>query len=110
MAPPASNETLEQVYLSHSVAETDIPVALCLSLLIAMVLFFAIYIFCCFEALQGKFDIILDKKTKLPLNKLKFVNPFQKMYSNKRRDSSVKLPLDDELNSVEGNQTDTDTF
>ena len=109
MAPNAGNQTLDQIYLSHTVATNEVPIALLLSMLCAMILLFVLYVFCCLEAMQGKFDFIMLDNKKSPMNKLKIINPFTKLMS-KRRNSNVNIILDDDLCSVKtGNQTDSDT-
>lgn len=112
MAPNAGNQTLDEIYLSsHTVSTNEIPIALLLSLLLAMILFFVLYAFCCLEAMQGKLDFIMLDNKKSPMNKLKLVNPLTKILANnKRRNSNVNIILDDDLCSVKtGNQTDSDT-
>ena len=80
-------------------------IVFCLSVLFAMIFFFALYILCCMAAMKGKFDIVLNKKfCKSPDRNLKFVSPFK----NFKRKSEGKIPLYRHVNSEE-NQTDTDT-
>ena len=54
MAPPNQSEA---IYLGHSVASDDIPAAICLSFFVVLMIFVAVYLVCCFSALQGKFDL-----------------------------------------------------
>ena len=108
MAPPAQNETLHHFYVNHTVDPEDIPLALCASVFLIMVVFFGIYAYCCLEAMKGKFDFVMDRETKGPLNTLKFVNPWA---AKQKRKSSTIIVLDDDLNCAEasGNHTDTET-
>ena len=108
MAPPAQNETLHHFYANHTVDPEDIPLALCASVFLIMVVFFGIYAYCCLEAMKGKFDFVMDRETKGPLNTLKFVNPWA---AKQKRKSSTIIVLDDDLNCAEasGNHTDTET-
>ena len=102
---PATNDTMEKLYVSHTVVKSDVPIALFLSILFAMIFFFALYIFCCLAAMKGKLDIVLDRKTKHSNTNLKFVNPLK----SKVIDDDAEIPLYDDLNSAKESQTDSDT-
>ena len=106
MPPATSNDTLNNIYVSHTFVKSEVPIAICLSILFAMLSFIALYIFCCLEAMKGKLDIFADRKkySKSPKKILRFVNPFKTF---KRKDEG-KIRLYRHVNSEE-NQTDTDT-
>ena len=106
MPPATSNDTLNNIYVSHTVLKSEVPIAICLSILFTMIFFIALYIFCCLEAMKGKLDIFADRKkySKSPKKILRFVNPFKTF---KRKDEG-KIRLYRHVNSEE-NQTDTDT-
>ena len=102
--PPATNDTMEKLYVSHTVVKSDVPIALFLSVLFAMIFFFALYIFCCIAAMKGKLDIVLDRKTKQTNTNLKFVNPLKSKVID-----DAEIPLYNDLNSAKETQTDSDT-
>jgi len=105
MPPATSNETLENIYVSHTLVKSEVPIAICFSILFAMLFFIALYIFCCLAAMKGKLDIFPDKKfSKSPKKILRFVNPLK----NFKRKDGDKIRLYCHVNSEE-NQTDTDT-
>ena len=103
MPPATSNETLENIYVSQTLVKSEVPIAICFSILFAMLFFIALYIFCCLAAMKGKLDIFADKKfSKSPKKILRFVNPFK----NFKRKDEGKIRLYRHVNSEE-NQTDT---
>ena len=104
MPPATSNDTLENIYVSHTLVKSEVPIAICLLIMFAMLFFIALYIFCCLEAMKGKLDIFADRKkySKSPKKNLRFVNPFKTF---KRKDEG-KIRLYRHVNSEE-NQTDT---
>ena len=106
MPPATSNDTLNNIYVSHTLVKSEVPIAICFSILFAMLFFIALYIFCCLEAMKGKLDIFADRKkySKSPKKILRFVNPFK----NFKRKDEGKIRLYRHVNSEE-NQTDTDT-
>ena len=90
MAPSSSNETL---YLNHIVVPSEVPLALCISWMLLMLMFLALYVFCCFEAFRGKLDFY-----KIPAEapQVKFVNPFKNInIPFTKRNSSVGIVLQD---------------
>jgi uncharacterized membrane protein YciS (DUF1049 family) len=102
MPPATSNDT---IYVSHTLVKSEVPIAICLSILFAVLFFIALYIFCCLAAMKGKLDIFAEKKfSKSPKKILRFVNPFK----NFKRKDDGKIRLYRHVNSEE-NQTDTDT-
>jgi len=102
MPPATSNDTSDNIYVSHTLVKSEVPIAICLSILFAMLFFIALYIFCCLAAMKGKLDIFADKNvSKSPK---RFVNPFK----NFKRKDDGKIRLYRHVNSEE-NQTDTDT-
>ena len=105
MPPATSNDTLENIYVSHTLVKSEVPITICLLIVFAMLFFIALYIFCCLAAMKGKLDIFADKKfSKSPKKILRFVNPFK----NFKRKDEGKIRLYRHVNSEE-NQTDTDT-
>jgi len=101
MAPPTNQS--EAIYLGHSVASDDIPAAICLSFFVVLVIFVAVYLVCCFSALQGKFDLPVNQKALQKAIKIKLVNPFTKKQKKEKDDEDyVGIIINDEL-------TDTDT-
>ena len=103
MPQATSNDTLENIYVSHTLVKSEVPIAICISILFAMLFFIALYIFCCLAAMKGKLDIFADKKfRKSPKKILRFVNPFK----NFKRKDEGKIRLYRHVNSEE-NQTDT---
>ena len=107
MPPATSNDTLENIYVSHTLVKSEVPIAICFSILVATLFFIALYIFCCLAAMKGKLDIFAEKKfskSKSPKKILRFVNPFK----NFKRKDEGKIRLYRHVNSEE-NQTDTDT-
>jgi len=105
MPPATANDTLENVYVTNTFIKSEVPVAICLSVIFAMILFFALYIFCCLAAMKGKLDITIYRKPAPPKFDLNFVNPFK---PKKEKDDDT-VPFYCPVSSFDETQTDTDT-
>jgi len=105
MPPATANDTVEHVYVTNTLIKSEMPIAICLSVLCVMILFFALYIFCCLAAMRGKLDITIYKKPTSPKLNLNFINPFKK----KKEKDEDQIPFYRKVSSIDENQTDTDT-
>lgn len=127
---PSLNST-EEVYINHTVAVQEVPFAVVLSIIVALIFFLIAYAICCIEGLKGRFDLSVNKETGAPFNQVKIINPFKKMpnwrnfslssnnpftrftdnHTNPSRSDTMGIVLEDHLShtlDIE-NHTDTDT-